>query len=307
MKRAFDGRECDDRRPWCVDHGARGYPALLAKISDPPARLWVLGHLGHQPRVAIVGSRACSSYGRRVATDLAATLAEAGVTVVSGLAWGIDAAAHTGTLEAAGTTLAVLPAGVGTIYPPRHRRLARRILERGALLAEDETGGRIARWHFPRRNRIIAGIASATVVVEAALRSGARITADLALDYGRDVLVVPGPITSRTSAGCNQLLAQGAVPLTCAEDVLELLPTRPEMSAPARTPAVRGLDNLGRKLLRYLATGGSGDAERLAERLRIPVATVLSIVSELELRGLVQVSAGGRIEPAPSLRNPAGG
>ena len=143
---------------------------------------------------------------------------------MSGLARGIDAAAHLGALDGGGPTVAVLPAGLDPVYPARHAALARRIEQTGAVVAEHPPGTDVTRWRFPERNRIIAGMSLITIVVEAAKKSGARITADLALGYDRDVLVVPGPITSRTSAGCHALLAEGAAPCTGVGDVLALLP-----------------------------------------------------------------------------------
>ncbi len=288
--------------PLRVRRGDPGYPPELEEIADPPAQLWIRGSLGSTPRVAIVGSRACSGYGRRVATELGSALAGRGIAVVSGLAWGIDAAAHRGALEVDGVTLAVLPAGIEPVYPRRHYNLAARILGRGALLAEGEPGARVARWHFPRRNRLIAGLTDVTVVVEAALRSGARITADLALDYGRDVLVVPGPITSPTSAGCNDLLGQGAAPFTCVDDVLRLLPAPlPRATETAGRSTIPGLGADAARLLELLGTTGSRHAEGLAADLGRSTASVLSALTELELRGFVAVSPSGQVERIPTL------
>ena len=174
-----------------------------------------------RPAVAIVGARACSAYGRQIARSLGRDLAAAGLVVVSGLARGVDAEAHRGALEASGSTVAVLGCGIDRDYPAAHRELARQVAATGLVVSEYAPGVEPAPWRFPARNRIVAGLCAATVVVEARERSGALITADFALEEGREVLAVPGEITSALSAGSNALLRLGATPLTCAQDVLE--------------------------------------------------------------------------------------
>lgn len=202
------------------------FPPLLAAIHDPPPQLFVRGSADTAilagPAVAVVGARACSSYGRSVARSLARELAAAGLVVVSGMARGIDGEAHRGALEASGRTVAVLGCGIDRDYPAAHAELARRIVENGLVISEYEPGVEPAPWRFPARNRIIAGLCASTLVVEARERSGALITADFALEEGRDVLAVPGEITSLLSAGTNALLKLGATPVTAAADVLEL-------------------------------------------------------------------------------------
>jgi DNA processing protein len=199
-------------------------PPLLRAIHDPPAGLFVRGaaalDLLERPAVAIVGARACSGYGASVARNLGRELAAAGLVVVSGLARGVDGEAHRGALDAGGATVAVLGCGIDRDYPAAHADLARRIAETGLVVSEYAPGIEPAPWRFPARNRIVAGLAAATVVVEARERSGALITADLALEEGREVFAVPGEITSAPSAGANALLKLGASPLTCAADVL---------------------------------------------------------------------------------------
>src|SRR5213075_1291950 len=175
-----------------------------------------------RPAVAIVGARACSAYGVQVARMLGRELAAAGLVVVSGLARGIDAEAHRGALETTGHTVAVLGCGIDRDYPAAHATLAARIAERAFVVGEYEPGVEPAPWRFPARNRIIAGLCVATIVIEARERSGALITADFALDEGREVFAVPGEITSSLSAGANALLRLGATPLTSATDVLEV-------------------------------------------------------------------------------------
>ena len=202
------------------------YPLMLGEIHDPPRELFLRGGgdtaILARAAVAVVGARSCSSYGRSVARSLTRELAAAGLVVVSGMARGIDGEAHRGALEAGGITVAVLGCGIDRDYPAAHTELARRIRDRGLVISEYEPGVEPAPWRFPARNRIIAGLCTATVVVEARERSGALITADFALEEGRDVLAVPGEITSALSCGTNALLKLGAAPATCADDVLEL-------------------------------------------------------------------------------------
>jgi DNA processing protein len=242
------------------------FPPLLGAIHDPPTELFVRGSGGLDvlalPAVAVVGARACSSYGRSVTRSLARDLAGAGLVVVSGMARGIDGEGHRGALEADGITIAVLGCGIDRDYPATHSELARRICERGLVVSEYEPGVEPAPWRFPARNRIIAGLCGATVVVEARERSGALITADFALEEGRDVLAVPGEITSALSAGTNALLRLGAAPVTRAQDVLELY----------------GLDLDARKTPEL-----GPDAETLLARLR---ETSLSVDELVRVSGL---------------------
>src|SRR3989440_4896966 len=210
-----------------VGRSEAGFPPLLRELHDPPPGLFLRGagevELLGRPAVAIVGARACSSYGGQVARLLGRELAAAGPVVVSGLARGVDGEAHRGALEAGGATVAVLGCGVDRGYPAAHASLARGICEHGLVVSEYAPGVEPAPWRFPARNRIIAGLAAATVIVEARERSGVLITADFALEAGRDVFAVPGEITSALSAGTNALLRLGAIPLTSAVDVLEQL------------------------------------------------------------------------------------
>jgi DNA processing protein len=269
------------------------FPPLLAAIHDPPAGLFVRGggevEVLSRPAVAIVGARACSAYGAGVARLLGRELASAGLVVVSGLARGVDGEAHRGALEAGvgggAATVAVLGCGIDRIYPAAHVRLGGEIAQRGLVVSEYAPGVPPAPWRFPARNRIVAGLAAVTVVVEAREGSGALITADFALEEGREVLVVPGEITSPLAAGSNGLLRLGATPLTRAEDVLELFgleaaePEAPELGPAAQTvlervqEEPRGADAIGR------VTGlGAGE--------------VAAALAELELAGLVAESAG---------------
>lgn len=264
------------------------YPGLLAAIHDPPPALFVRGCgsndvLSH-PAVAVVGARVCSSYGRSVARSLGRELAAAGLVVVSGMARGIDGEVHRGALEM-GMTVAVLGCGIDRDYPAAHSELARRICERGLIVSEYEPGIEPAPWRFPARNRIIAGLAEATVVVEARERSGALITADFALEEGRDVLAVPGEITSALSAGTNALIRLGAVPVTCGADVLELFDLAP--AAPTLvTWGPQAQDLLGR------LRDGALTADELVRSSGADPATVAAALIELELSRSVTLDDG---------------
>src|SRR5207253_7133267 len=209
------------------------FPQTLRDIPEPPALLYAWGNLElfGRPAAGVVGSRNHSSYGATAARILALGVARAGVVIVSGMARGIDAIAHMAALEAGGASLGVLGNGFGVVYPAANRPLYERMIAHGCLVTELPPGERPRAHTFPRRNRLISGLAGVTVVVEAAAGSGALITVDCALDQGRGVLAVPGPITSPTSLGCNRLIQQGAKPALCAADILE------ELGVPAVTPA----------------------------------------------------------------------
>jgi DNA processing protein len=208
--------------------GDARYPENLREITTPPERLYVRGRFAEDDAlaVAIVGSRAATSYGLAVAERLAADLAARGVTVVSGLARGIDSAAHRGALRAGGRTIAVLGSGVDVIYPPENRRLAGEIESHGAVVSQFEPGTRPLSGHFPARNRVIAGLALAVVVVEAAEKSGSLITAGFAEEMGREVMAVPGLLTSAQSVGAHRLIQDGAALIQGWEDVVSQLPLR---------------------------------------------------------------------------------
>jgi DNA processing protein len=269
-------------------------PPRLRAIHDPPAQLYLRGNaapeLLAEPSVAVVGARACSSYGAQVARMLGRELAAAGLVVISGLARGIDAEAHRGALDAGGHTVAVLGCGIDRDYPAAHASLAAAIAERSLLVSEYGPGVEPAPWRFPARNRIIAGLAAATVVVEARERSGALITADFALEEGREVFAVPGEITSVLSAGTNDLLRLGATPLTCAGDVLELFDLAPP------TPRSRELSGKAERVLERLQAG-SASADELARATGLDVAAVTGALVELELAGAA-VEAEGRYRAA---------
>jgi DNA processing protein len=292
FRRTFDGERfrasLETRGLRFVGRSEPGYPRLLRELHDPPPGLFLRSadvELLSEPAVAIVGARMCSSYGGQVARMLGRELAGAGLVIVSGLARGVDGEAHRGALEAGGATIAVLGCGIDRDYPAAHAQLARGICASGLVVSEYAPGVEPAPWRFPARNRIIAGLCLATIIVEARERSGALITADFALEAGREVFAVPGEITSTLSTGTNALLRLGATPLTSAADVLELFglePTRFErldlgpdaaavLDALAREPAAA--DELGR------ATG-------------LEAAAVATALAELELAGAVAEAEG---------------
>jgi DNA processing protein len=272
-----------------VRRGRPGYPPLLAELHDPPSQLHLRGgpsELLARPSVAIVGARSCSSYGAQVARELAQSLAAAGLVIVSGLARGIDAEAHRGALAAGGLTVAVLGCGIDRDYPRAHAELARRIAESGLIVSEYPPGVEPSPWRFPARNRIIAGLARATVVVEARERSGALITADFALELGREVFAIPGEITSSLSAGTNDLLRQGATPLLAADDVLTALGVEPTPQSVPDTLSVEA-----RKLLERLSDGAR-TLDELVRATEIDAPAVAAALTELELMGLIAVADG---------------
>ena len=267
------------------------FPSRLRAIHDPPPGLFIRGQgdpaLLARPAIAIVGARACTEYGAHVARMLGRDLAAAGVAVVSGLARGIDGWAHRGSLEGRGTAIAVLGCGIDRDYPRAHAALAAQIAERGLIVSEYPPGVAPAPWRFPARNRIVAGLAVATLVVEAHERSGALITEDLALDEGREVLAVPGEITSGLSRGTNALLRLGATPVTTADDVLEALglahPEQPPGGPPPGTPAAAVLAAIEE---------GAMTADQIARASLLAPGVVAAALIELELSGLVEPRSG---------------
>jgi DNA processing protein len=262
------------------------FPDLLTTTADPPLGLFVRGRLESGRRVTVVGSRRATAYGRQVARLLAEALARAGVVVVSGMARGVDAAVHEGVVACAGETWAVWGTGPDRIYPPEHGRLAEEIADHGALLTEYPPWTPPRKHHFPERNRLLAGVADAVVVVEAAARSGALVTARLAVDEGREVFAVPGSIFSDLSIGPNTLLRLGARPLLNPNDVLRLLQISPR---PADRQPVAG----GDELRRLLKAGETVTADELATRAERPVAQILQLLLQWELEGVVERQSDG--------------
>jgi DNA processing protein len=280
------------------------YPSLLRQLPDAPLVLVARGEpLVDGPTLAIVGARHATRYGRDVATVLAEGLAHAGVTVVSGLARGIDGTAHEAALRAGGPTVAVLGCGIDVIYPAEHAALAARIMETGTLLSERNLGDPPLPEYFPARNRIIAGMAHGTLVVEAAERSGSLITARCARDYNREVFAVPGRIESPLSVGTHGLIQQGAKLVTSLDDIVsEIAPALRARAAsgPCRDAAApRGSESgeTGEPLLPLLAAGPLG-VDELIRETRLPAATVLARVLDLELRGVIVQLPGKQFQIA---------
>ncbi|HEU5175629.1 MAG TPA: DNA-processing protein DprA [Gemmatimonadaceae bacterium] len=277
--------------PTMVRRGETGYPAAL-EDGDPPRQLWCLGDaslLGVQPMVAIVGTRNSTAYGERTARDLARAIVDGGGCVVSGMARGVDAAAHAGAMEGGGRTIAVLGTGVDVPYPPRHRALHARIAAAGLVISEMPLGQGAFIGCFPRRNRIIAGLASVVVVVEGGHKSGALKTAGIALELGRSVAGVPGPIDSPQSAGVNQLIRDGAHMLTDVGDLLQLAGLDP-----ARRVAYEPAGPDERAVYDALSSGALSP-DVLALRTGLPAARCFAAVTALELAGAVECTLGGTV------------
>lgn len=265
------------------------FPPLLGAIHDPPPVLFIRGGAGpealRRPTVAVVGARACSPYGAQVARMLGRELAAAGLVVVSGLARGVDGEAHRGALESGGTTVAVLGCGIDRDYPAAHAELGARIRASGLAVSEYPPRVEPAPWRFPARNRIIAGLCAVTIVVEARERSGALITADLALEEGREVFAVPGEITSALSSGTNDLLRLGAAPLISSADVLEIF------GLTASEPEPVELTPTADAVLTRLRDGPTS-ADELVRSTGLEAGALASALTELELAGRA-VAAGG--------------
>lgn len=268
------------------------YPRRLKEIDQPPPVLYLKGNLLEQDElaVAVVGTRKVTHYGRQVAQEIAAGLAQSGVTVISGLARGVDAIAHAAAMDQGGRTIAILGCGVDRIYPPENRPLAQRILQQGALLSDYPPGTAPDATNFPPRNRIISGLSLAVVVVEAGEKSGALITASFAADQGRDVFAVPGNIHAPQSVGTNRLIQEGAYPFVSVQDLLETLDI---VMITQQTDARKTLttDPTEAKLLEALTTQPI-HVDELARLVELPVAQVSSTLTILELKGYVR-SLGG--------------
>lgn len=272
-----------------VARGDEDYPARLLDLRDPPSQVHVLGAWpADAPAVAVVGTRDASPYGERVTRELVRALARAGVAVVSGMARGIDAAAHRAALEAGAPTLAVLGTGVDVPYPAGHRALHAELAERGAVLSEQPPGRRAFPGCFPRRNRLIAALADATLVVEAGPKSGALITAAHALELGRTVAAVPGPIDAPQHRGANELLRDGAHVVASPDDLLALVGRSvPVPAAPTLDGDERAVwDALGPRAL---------DIDALTTLCALPAHRCMAAVTTLELRGVVECALSGEI------------
>jgi DNA processing protein len=270
----------------CIHLGSAEYPPILAEISDPPKCIWTRG----DPRaltgiaVAVIGARVASQEGLIAAGEIAGDLARAGIVVVSGMARGVDSAAHTGALDGGGLTIAVLGTGIDVVYPAENDRLAERIASHGLLVTEFPPGTPPEDWHFPRRNRIISGLSKAVVVVEAREKSGSLITARLAADQGRDVMAVPGTAVGGRNRGANALLRDGAKLVESAVDILQEL----------------GMDWGPESLSRRGAKDGGGPqvveftVDEIANQLQVSAGEALARLLEWELTGEIQRIGSGR-------------
>jgi DNA processing protein len=286
------------------------FPGALRKLPQPPPVLHVLGRveLLQRPGIAVIGTRAHSVYGRDATVSFVVGLVRAGYVIISGLARGIDGIAHRTALEVGGDTVAVLGTGIDVPYPPEHDELFQTIAERGCLVSEFPRGTPPLKWHFPQRNRIIAGLARAVLVVEAPEKSGAMITADYALEEGKEVFAVPGPIHNPTSQGTNRLIQDGAALATCAADILRILEPRTGEPLPEPLAAGLDLDDLEARLARDPDAGASELGRRvwdaldgavrgiddLANTLGAAPETISAALLELELAGLIERLAGPR-------------
>jgi DNA processing protein len=263
------------------------YPSALREITDPPKKLFVAGDqfstLFSRPRVTVIGSRKVSAYGKAVTAQLTQELARAGVVIISGLAIGIDSLAHQAALEAGTPTIAVLPSSIAEVYPHSHYRLAQQIVEQGgALVSEYPEGAPIYKTNFIARNRIASGLADAVLIIEAAQKSGTLHTARFALEQGKEVLAVPGNITSPNSEGTNNLIKAGATPVTTAEDVLRALGLEP-----AAAKVIATSSNPHEQILLELLQNGTSDGAELLARSQLEVSIFNQTLTMLEITGVI--------------------
>ena len=281
----------DDPANHVITLADSSYPPALLQIPDPPPLLYAKGRLSllTQPGIAIVGSRSATPQGIAIAESFARALSDAGLTIISGMALGIDAAAHRGGLSGVAGSMAIVGTGLDIVYPARNRPLAHELAARGALLSEFALGTPALAANFPRRNRLISGVARGCVVVEAAAQSGSLITARLAVEQGREVFAVPGSIHSPLSKGCHHLIRQGAKLVETAQDVLEEFHM---MSAPAPAAPSSQLPPAARSLLDHLGFDPC-DVDTLTTRSGLGSYLVLALLSELEIAGCVAALAGG--------------
>ncbi len=295
----FDFRELEADLQWqeASNHKLlswldKGYPPLLKQIDDPPIILYAQGDLSclNQATIAIVGTRKPSITGRENAWQFGFDLADAGMTVVSGLALGVDAQAHLGALGAHGKTIAVMGTGIDSIYPRNHVNLAKKITENGLLLTEFPLKSLPIAGHFPRRNRIISGLSLATLVIEAAVRSGSLITARLALEQNRDVLAIPSSIHNPQARGCHQLLQQGAKLITSCQDILDEMNLDNYYSKKVLLNKTIACEN--NNLMEYIGFEVT-HVDQIIQRSGLSVHDAICALAELEIKGIVTAVPGG--------------
>jgi DNA processing protein len=269
-----------------------GYPQLLKEIDQSPPVLYIKGKLSPADEfaVAMVGTRRISSYGQQITRDISLYLASHGLTVVSGLARGVDALAHQAALNGGGRTIAVLGSGVDVIYPPEHRQLADAIVENGAIISDYPMGTKPEGINFPPRNRIISGLSLATIVIEAGERSGALITAEFAVEQGRDVFAVPGNILSPSSRGTNRLIQNGAIPLVSPQDVMDVLDLSQlnEVKTARQTLPADITEATILKVMDHNAV----HVDEISQKISLPIEIVSAALTMMELKGLVQHVGG---------------
>ncbi|MBT4856975.1 DNA-protecting protein DprA [Candidatus Uhrbacteria bacterium] len=268
------------------------YPALLKEIFDPPPTLMTKGVMPDikRPHLAVVGSRKASPYGKEATRSLVGALARAGVVIVSGLAYGIDQAAHKATMDAGGTTVAVLGFGIDFKCTYREQKLRDNIIKsNGAIISEFQPKEPGHKSNFPKRNRVISGICQGTLIIEAAERSGSLITARMAMQQNRDVFAVPGPITSQTSKGTNNLLKDGAFPVTCAKDILRILGVEVSDKKPSQVPNLSAPENT---ILNTLSDKPT-HIDDIARANNSPINVIAVLLTSLEIAGHIKDIGGG--------------
>ena len=273
-----------------IKKGEEAYPEQLMQIAGPPKQLYCCGNIDvlKQRCVAVIGSRTTTAYGRQTAKAIGRTLAAAGVTVVSGMANGIDSCAHEGALEAGGATAAVLGCGADICYPPENRILMAEIQRHGLIVTEYPPGTPPDRFNFPKRNRIISGLCEATVVVQARNRSGSLITAELAAEQGREVFAVPGNIDSQYNLGNNKLIKEGAMPLICVDDILEHL----GISGASAEDARERLSEREYELFELLRNEGEMTIDEVCMRTGLRPVYINPILSVMEMKGFINSDMG---------------
>lgn len=281
----------DERGQTLITQFDEQFPPQLRHLDDAPPLLWSVGDWGmlQSPIVSVVGTRRATAYGRRVTEEIVGALARSGATIVSGMALGIDAIAHVAAVEANARTVAVLGTGVDVPYPRGHVTLHRTIATKGLILSESPPGANAGPGSFPKRNRIIAALSSITIVIEAPERSGALITADHALNLGRDVAAVPGPIDSPQSVGTNRLLAAGAHVITNVDDALRLAGFAPVV------PKRRTFSNETEQRIWDALETVAASLDDLCSRVSMPVAQCMAAITDLELRGIIECEMTGAI------------
>ena len=300
----FDGWDLIEREQEKIRREAVGgagvtdakYPALLREINDPPPFIYFKGaatDVFNSPCVAIIGTRRPSHYGLRMSERIAFELASSGVSVVSGMARGCDTAAHKGALKAGGATVAVIGTGIDVVYPSENKKLSDEVVEKGLLISEYLMGTPPLPYNFPRRNRLIAGLVRAVVVVEAPLRSGALQTARLALEYGRDVFAVPGAVSSPKSAGTNRLIKDGAGLVETGDDILNALNIpKVDLSDGAPSTRVPELNGAEKSIWGALSLDEAVHIDAIAAKSGLSVAKTSSLLFEMELKGIVRQRPG---------------